>query len=151
VLPSFPKATLGLPINFHFADGPGRSPGTGLRPGVPDRDPQDVQLVPLIKVDENKWEPGERLASPVITRPLWMNGKWHPAFIFLESPELNALRARLIGERSMAGGGAVARDIAHTNIADPSLAILKPMRGQASAIEALTEFLTRTAGFKEQQ
>jgi len=151
VLPSFPKATLGLPINFHFADGPGKSSGTGLRPGAADKDPQDVQLVPLIKVGENAWEPAERMASPVITRPLWLNGKWHPAFIILASPELNTLRVRLVGERSMAGGGTVSRDIPHRQVADPSLGIITPMRGKASALEALMEFLTETAGFEEQQ
>jgi len=150
VLPSFPKATLGLPINFHFADGPGKSKGSGPRPGVPDKDPQDVQLIPLVPVGGDKREPRERMASPVITRPLWINGKWHPAFIFLAFPALDTLQVRLVGERSLASGEAVARDIPHRQIVDPSLGILKPMRGKASAIEALMEFLTKTAGFKEQ-
>jgi len=80
-----------------------------------------------------------------------LNGTWHPAFIIFASPELNTLRVRLVGERSMAGGGTVSRDIPHRQVADPSLGIITPMRGKASALEALMEFLTETAGFEEQQ
>jgi CRISPR type III-B/RAMP module RAMP protein Cmr1 len=147
-LPSFPKAILGLPMNFHFADGPGKG-RDGLRPGAADKDPQDVQLVPLVKAGENKWRPGERMASPIITRPLLIGGKWHPAFIVLATPELESLQVGLVGQKSMAGGNPVSQNVPHQQIVHPSLGAITPMRGKASAIDALIEFLTKSSGFGE--
>lgn len=144
LLPAFPKAVLGLPINFHFADGPGK-----LRPGDHTKDPQDVQLVPLVQDARGRWEPAERMASPVITRPLFLDGKWFPAVIVFSPAHLAELQARLVGERSMAGGGAVSQDIPHAQIEGPSLGVALPMRGQTSALEALMDYLTRSAGFSE--
>jgi len=56
----FPRAELGLPIVFHFADGPNR------KPAVKSLDPPDVMLIPT-KPDGKD---GTRMASPVITRPI---------------------------------------------------------------------------------
>jgi CRISPR-associated protein Cmr1 len=62
----FPRAELGLPIIFHFADGPGKG-----RPAVSNRDPPTVTLIPT-KIDEKSGKriDGTRMASPVITRPI---------------------------------------------------------------------------------
>lgn len=54
----FPRAAFGLPIVFHFKDADSRNPRN------PDRDPRDVVLR-LARYD--------RLASPLILRPLWLS------------------------------------------------------------------------------
>jgi CRISPR-associated protein Cmr1 len=145
LLPAFPKAALGLPINFHFADAPGKN-----QPGHANRDPQDVQLVPLLPQPGGRCVPGERLASPVLTRPLHINGRWHPAVIIFDAPWLGALEARLVGGRSMAGGGAVSADISANRIVNGALGGLEPMRGQPSALQALACYLSGEVGFTEQ-
>ncbi len=145
VLPAFPKAVLGLPINFHFADAPGKN-----QPGQANKDPQDVQLVPLLPKVGGSQEPGERMASPVFTRALHRNGNWHPAVIIFDAPWLSSLEARLVGEQSMAGGGAVACDIPKSQIVNPGLGSLHPLRGRSSALEALVAYLVGEAGYTEQ-
>ncbi len=147
VLPAFPKAVLGLPINFHFSsDGPGKN-----RPGDPNRDPQDVQLVPLLPTADGRWQQGERMASPVITRAVRINGNWLPTILVFDAPHLDTLQARVVGEKSMAGGGVVSQNISHNQISDPSLGRIVPMRGKASALEALVDYLTKSAHFTEHQ
>jgi len=144
LLPAFPRAALGLPINFHFVDGPEPN-----GPGEANRDPQDVQIVPLLSVGGGRKEPCERMASPVITRPLFVDAQWRPAIIVFKAPHLAALEARIVGERSMAGGGNVSVDIPHAQIADRGLAGIEPLRWKASAIEALINYLTSVAKFRE--
>lgn len=56
----FPRAELGLPILFHFADGPGK------KPAMSNLDPPDAMLIPVAPSGKD----GTRMASPVITRPL---------------------------------------------------------------------------------
>ena len=91
------------------------------------------------------------MASPVITRPIFINGKWHPAVIVFNAPHLDNLHARLVGKNSMAGGGPVEHDVAHGRIVDPSLAQIAPLRGRSSALEALIDYLENVAGYKEHQ
>jgi CRISPR-associated protein Cmr1 len=136
VLPAFPKAVLGLPINFHFADGPAKN-----RPAEADLDPNGVQLYPLIPGPSGKLEKAERMASPVITRPLWLDGKWHPAIVILDQPLPAGFKVRVEG-RNAAIGGALSYDVPLNQVVDAGLGVLTPMRGRASAIDALLEFLT---------
>jgi len=136
LLPSFPRAALGLPINFYFADSPGKK-----RPGAKDKDPQDVQLVPLVPGPGGTHRREERMASPVVTRPLWVDGAWYPAVIILDRLLPPGFAVRLEGDMSMAGGGKVSRDVPMRGIADPSLGVLKPLRGQPDALIALTHHL----------
>ncbi|MDF0589656.1 type III-B CRISPR module RAMP protein Cmr1 [Candidatus Methanocrinis natronophilus] len=56
----FPRAELGLPIIFHFSDGPGK------KTAMFDLDPPDTMLIPIAPSGTN----GTRMASPVITRPI---------------------------------------------------------------------------------
>jgi CRISPR-associated protein Cmr1 len=162
LLPAFPKAVLGLPINFHFADGPGKN-----RPADPNLDPQGVQLYPLLPAASGKLEKVERMASPVITRPLWLDGKWHPAVVILDQPLPPGFAVRVEGKNATIRGN-LSHDVPLNQILDPSpgllgqqasrtgspdapvnqivasrLANLIPMRGQANAIEALVEYLTK--------
>ena len=50
---------------------------------------------------------------------------------FSESPHLATLEARIVGERCLAGGGNVAVDIPHAQIADAGLAGIEPLRWKA--------------------
>lgn len=133
LLPAFPRAILGLPINFHFSDYPGRN-----LPGRRDRDPQDVQLLPAFSATS---DPLDRMYSPVITRPLWINGAWRPAVIILQRQLPTNLRFRLVGEQASIGGAYLSRDIGPERVIDPSLGAIGPMRGCASALDALRTFL----------
>lgn len=144
LLPAFPKAILGLPINFHFADGPGKN-----RPGRANEDPQDVQLIPLLQNQSDALEKANRLASPVITRPLWFNEKWYPAVVVLNQPIPEGFQVRLEGKQALAGGADLSRDLPIKHIVGAALGELRPMRGKPSALEALVEFLTKERHFKE--
>lgn len=140
VLPAFPRAILGLPINFHFADGPGKN-----RPGQSNKDPQDVQLVPLLP---GSTDSVDRMSSPVITRPLWRDGKWCAGVIILEQHLPSGLRVRLTGKRARADGADLSHDLLPERIVNASLGALRPMRGHSSALDALRAFL-ESNGFRE--
>lgn len=144
VLPAFPKAILGLPINFHFADSPGKN-----RPGQSDKDPQDVQLVPLLPNPSGTLEEAERMASPVITRPLWVKGKWHPAVIILDQFLPKGFQVRLKGKKSNKNGGDLSRDLTMSHVVDAKISVARPMRGRSSAIEALAKYLTEEKHFQK--
>jgi CRISPR-associated protein Cmr1 len=144
VLPSFPKAVLGLPINFHFADGPEKH-----RPGVADRDPGDVHLVPALKKEGGHWDDQERMASPVLTRPLWIEGHWHPALIILNTPWPQGYGARLKGKQANANGRDCDRIIPHHQIIDPRLRSVGPLRDQSDAIRALIKYLSTELSWEE--
>lgn len=136
LLPAFPRAALGLPINFHFADGPGKAPANR------NRDPKDVQLYPVLPAEGNLWERADRMISPVITRPLWLEGKWHPAIVILDAPLSNRCKLRLEGANARVGGN-LCHDMDARSFNDSQLGQLHPMRGQANAIDALIEHLTK--------
>ena len=111
-LPSFPRAALGLPIIFHFKDGPKRGPDQNL-------DPADVQL-------KGKWrgEERERMASPVITKALYEGGKWRPAVVIL--PRKAALEVQPVaGTRN---------DDRIKPVQGRDYAGIRPMRGAQDAI-----------------
>ena len=101
LLPAFPKAVLGLPINFHFADGPGKNrPKCRRRLGSH----RTFQLYPLVPNPSGQLEISERLASPVITRPLWLDGKWRPAIVILDAPLPAGFKIRVEGKNAAIGG-----------------------------------------------
>jgi CRISPR-associated protein Cmr1 len=135
LLPAFPKAVLGLPINFHFADGPQKN-----QPASANLDPKDVQLCPVLPDRDGRMEKAERMASPIITRPLWMNGKWLPAIIILDSCLPKSMQVRVEGRNASLTGDLV-HDLPLNRVIDPSLGAIEPMRGKSSAIEALIDFL----------
>ena len=137
LLPSFPKAVLGLPINFHFADGPGKR-----LPAAANKDPQDVQLYPLLSSPQGRGEKAERMASPVITRPLWLDGKWYPGVVILDIPLPDLFKVRVEGKNAVLGGH-LSHDAPLNQIVDPRLGGLTPMRGQANALDALIDYLTK--------
>jgi hypothetical protein len=152
-LPSFPRAILGLPINFHFADGPGKN-----NQGDVNRDPKDAQLVPSFPDKHGVMYEVDRMASPIITRPLWIDGKWLPAVIILNRNLPSNFHVRLKGKQIKAERGESEGDYRYTNIANdypanvvssPSLQNIRPMRRQSSAIDALIDFLTNKENFTQ--
>ncbi len=85
----FPRAELGLPIIFHFADGPGKRD-----PPSTDLDPPETTLIPTkLSEDHRTRKDGTRMASPVILRPLKLNdGSCLSIFVILRHPDLPLLR-----------------------------------------------------------
>lgn len=134
LLPAFPKAVLGLPINFHFADGPNKGRASA------DLDPKDVQLYPLLPTPEGGKVKAERMASPIITRPFRMEGRWFPAIIVLKLPLPNGMGVRVEGRNASLTGN-LSHDLPLNRVIDSSLGAITPMRGMASAIDALISFL----------
>ncbi|MBN1547551.1 MAG: type III-B CRISPR module RAMP protein Cmr1 [Syntrophaceae bacterium] len=139
-IPAFPRAMLGLPIIFHFADSPSKG-----RPADRNLDPQDVELVPEFpEIHDKDRTPivGTRMASPVITRPIFYNERWRPAIILL--PRLSSLNARLRGKLAKYHQGqSTYLDVAIPNdqIENHKLSVLRPMNGKDNAIDALISFV----------
>lgn len=137
LLPAFPKAVLGLPINFHFADGPGKHARAQTN-----LDPQDVELRPF---DESV----NRMASPVLTRPLFVEGEWRPAVAIIGPKLPENFQARLVGQKATASGGHINEPIFASAIQGDSVAKLEVMRGQRNAVDALAEYLSQVVKYEE--
>ena len=88
--PNFPRAVLGLPIVFHFSDGPER-----MTAAIKVPDPADVELRPrALNTDgtpksDAKGRPVtlDRMGSPVITKPRKLNGVWHAVVLILPTEQ----------------------------------------------------------------
>jgi CRISPR-associated protein Cmr1 len=141
LLPAFPKAVLGLPINFHFADGPNK--GRAAR----HLDPKDAQIYPLLRGNGGELEKYERMASPVITRPILRDGKWYPAILVFDQTLPQGMAFRVEGKGALVAGD-LSHDLSMSKVVDPSLRLLSPMRGKASALEALVEYI-KSNGYTE--
>ena len=124
-VPAFPRAILGLPIVFHFADSPNRA---SAKANILDQqmDPKDTTLMRT-----NHDSVGERMASPVITRPIRIEGRWYPALIIVRTPQLDGLTATLKPTGTA---------IAHDQIVNPAFGVNPPMNGKASALDALVQY-----------
>lgn len=72
-----PRAALGLPIIIHFKD---------HKFGKDPEDPEDV----MVNVDGKEG----RMGSPVIVKPLFKDGSWRSAFIFLRNSAEEALGSK---------------------------------------------------------
>ncbi|VVB63949.1 RAMP superfamily protein [uncultured archaeon] len=141
----FPRAELGLPIIFHFADGPGKNSA------LSNIDPPDVTLIPVTSNGKD----GTRMASPAITRPLRLaTGEDIAVIIVLNSKPLPPLK--LVGD-----GPNLPHDIAQNKIANSALASYprSPMGPSAvtgeihskkgSALEAFINYAKDDEQFKE--
>ena len=127
-LPSFPRAALGLPIIFHFKDGPRGRPD-------PNRDPADVQL-------KGRWrgKERERMASPVITKGIYKDGEWYSAIVVL--PRQAALELQPVaGTR---------QDSQIKPAQGRHYAKIRPMGGALDAISGLERFIT-SKGFEREE
>ncbi len=118
---AFPRADLGLPILFHFKD-------------ERDGDPHDSTLKPRWKGEFK-----DRMASPIITKPLAISPTRCVAIVLLlDAPALEGVR--LEADRGP-------HDFDHTHVVDPSCATYpnSPLGGrspQGSAVEAYLKYLT---------
>ena len=126
-LPSFPRAALGLPIVFHFKDGSKGRPD-------PSRDPADVQL-------KGMWrrEVRERMASPIITKGIFKDGRWYSAIIIL--PRQAALAVQPVAGTPEDG------DI--KPVQGPHYAGIGPMGRAEDAISGLEKFISDRDFIKE--
>jgi CRISPR-associated protein Cmr1 len=141
-LDAFPRAELGMPIIFTFLkDGPGRDSQRRPNPPAADKDPCDAELVPQMRNEKGLWDEGTRMASPIITRPLCIDGKWRSAIIVFPLPKREDLRA-FLRVRGIRDNKVVTIEepITDRQIRDARLASLRPMRGKSSAIEAFIAF-----------
>jgi len=144
LLPSFPKAVLGLPINFHFADCPPKGQNASVN-----HDPKDVKLYPMLRAKNGDMKKADRMASPVITRPLYKENKWYPAIIIFNQSLPEGMRFRLEGQNAFFDGKSF-EDLAFDKVVHGSLGKIEPMRGKSNAIDALIDFLgDQNRGFKE--
>jgi CRISPR-associated protein Cmr1 len=148
-IPGFPRALLGLPIIFHFSDGPGRDGFGRDRPPVRSKDPATAQLVPAVLDAHGQHAAGERMASPVITRPMKVQGRWCPAVIILRASHLNGLEAHLTVRGVDTAGREEPKDrpIPHDQIVNSQWATITdprwPLAGQQDALSALESYLTK--------
>jgi CRISPR-associated protein Cmr1 len=74
---AFPRAAFGMPIVFHFKD-----------QGEPKGEPKDHTLLP---------RDAERMASPLVLRPVFVGGAWKAGALRLTIPNLVLSKARLQG------------------------------------------------------
>lgn len=157
---NFPRAVLGLPIGFHFADGPGKG-----KPADRVKDPASVELVPrAIEADGSlAYEQGDngipvagdRMASPIITKAMQLDGQWHAAVLVLPYEHALQVNALLKGTQARWNASSNAaedllEEIPNTQIVGSHLSGLcpttmsDPMRGHGNAIEAFKSFLGQT-------
>jgi len=137
----FPRAVLGMPIRFWFKDGP-RDGGQALPPRA-ESDPADTVLVP-----SGAERPLQRLASPVITRPLKIDGLWRSGVVVLRHTRLNnldELTATLTGKKINSAGRVLEigadGDVGNLQIVGPMVQAVTPMRNQQNAIDAFITYL----------
>jgi hypothetical protein len=138
-LPAYPKAVLGLPIVFKFADGP---PDESSVPGC---DPGRVTLNAHIETTDGV-PSGSRMASPVIIRPIWRVdlNKWVPGFIFLPRPEALHVRAYFAASPANPEGGPVL--VPNDQIVGPRVRQAEPLAGSENAIAALKAYIRGAIG-----
>lgn len=134
LLPSFPRALFGMPINFKFADGDERC-------GSKDLDPPMGVLKPYFKEMEEKKRFGSRMASPIIVRPVYIDSKWIPAIIVLPYGQLLNLEAYY---ETKGTRGIIVKD----RISGPLLNKAKPLSGNENAIEAFLSYAVEN-GYRE--
>jgi len=139
-IPGFPRAALGLPIMFQFA--PSDAPRRDAEP-MKNKDPKPTELHPLIIGPKGNVVVAKRMASPVITRPVWDGHRWRPMVLILSLPESNNLSVRLTGEGVDTHGRrqVIERDIANDRIVNVQFSRLKATRVQPGAIAALGKHL----------
>jgi len=133
--PLFPRAVLGLPIGFQFKSGPQDK-------ASPDKDPARVTLVPKGK---------DRMASPVITKAVFIDGQWKSAILILPFHDALSMTCTLkdtsgpaLREAQLRLPGTLEIDVPPPQIAGPPVAGLSdktPLHGNFHAIAALIDFL----------
>ena len=146
----FPARHLGMPIIFHFADSPGKTQSAKSF-----MDPKDAEVLPAmtdsagnVVIENGQPKSLSRMASPVITRPVCINGQWRPALIVLDTAHLKSLTAVFIGKRAVGQSDEPFTTVVPNHqIISNQLGVLRPMDGAESAILALLNF-AKSRGFQ---
>ena len=128
LLPSFPRAALGLPIIFQFKNGNRYKD----RPRS-DLEPYNVTLTP-------KGKNQTRMASPVITKAICEGGIWYSAVIILPHEHVYKLELETDIPKSVPDFLPVQSEFYKT---------LEPMRGCTDAIEGFEAFIASNRFNKE--
>lgn len=136
----YPRAVLGLPIIFSFKDSPKDRQGNKLPPNKT-KDPYDSELRPEVTDENGKLIVGTRMASPIITRPLCIDGRWASAIVVLPHDHIYRLTARLQGKGVDQSGSetTIDRHIPQSQISGSGLFGISTMQGQTNAIAALID------------
>lgn len=135
---TFPRAVLGLPIGFKFIDEPAGQADS-------DRDPMKVELMPVDQRD-GKTVVLDRMASPVITRPIRNGKQWHAAVLILPHDHALAVNCVLSGKMAQStstGPQDLNAPISNSLIRGAnrgSLSPNDPMSGNNDAISAFIAF-----------
>jgi CRISPR-associated protein Cmr1 len=79
---AFPRAMFGLPIISHFKDSE----------RFPDKHPQDTELLP---VPAGSGTSANRMASPMILRPIFCNDQWRPGALLLPTDHVDEMALKL--------------------------------------------------------
>lgn len=148
-VPSFPRAVLGMPIEFTFF-------GRKNKQAEASQDPVSTDLLPVVGGTAMN-----RMASPIITKAVKIEGKWRPACLFLPYGDALEVMVQLgpsgrsapFQKTDTAGNGKRPIPIPNSQVRGPSIPGLfpadkDPMFGQEDAIAALHKFLA-TRGFEE--
>ncbi|EFC90531.1 CRISPR-associated RAMP protein, Cmr1 family [Dethiosulfovibrio peptidovorans DSM 11002] len=126
---SFPRAHLGLPIIFQFVDGDKNRARS-------DRDPSPTTIKP---------SGAERMSSPIITRPIFVDGSWRSGLFLLPPPFLRALD--LSGKWVSHGRSEEFKDSVETSLEDTKAMNCKPMGGK-NVFDAFMAY-AKSQGFQE--
>ncbi|MBI5136859.1 MAG: type III-B CRISPR module RAMP protein Cmr1 [Nitrospirae bacterium] len=91
---SFPRAVFGLPIVFHFKDGPQEYHDAAQRKKM---DPADATLYPLVDQKKPVVDPKkcERMASPLILKPMWTGHNFVPIALLLPRGHVGTMGVHL--------------------------------------------------------
>ncbi len=131
---AFPRAEFGLPIVFHFKD-----------QGDPPGNPQDDDYVLYPKGTNPNGNDLERMASPLILKPLALTQTSAlPLIVWLQTPELCGVELRQGNTRQQMPPGLMIRD---PNLATYQNSPMQNLSNNGSALEALIN-LALTSGFQ---
>ncbi|WP_037586651.1 type III-B CRISPR module RAMP protein Cmr1 [Stenoxybacter acetivorans] len=128
LIPCFPRSIMGLPIIIHFKDSPQSSP-------IPNKEPMDFTITP--KYENKNYE---RMASPIITKPIFIEGKWYPFVLIL--PYQHALDMEI----NVKGKGiekSIEKSYGKESIHSEKLKKLKPLKNQENAIAAFILYINQ--------
>ncbi len=134
----FPRAGLGLPIRFQFADSHPTGAVTEPSNEKANWDPSTIILKPRIRKTDGVIVAADRLASPIVIRPVLLDGEWHAAFLIyagrqpIEGVELS---------RQSAGDRNQSREFERSSVEGDNLKNLPQMRDMADVRLTLIDWL----------
>lgn len=123
---AFPRLLLGGPIVFHSFN----------------ERAINAEVYPTRRNDDGKTD---RMASPVITRPIYRNGRWYAGILILESPD--AILKRLAGAR-VKNKSQIFGKSALKNEQFKTMKAFQDSRAD-NAIDALIQYAVKKSGYRE--